>query len=140
MEYITSRGFHLPESSQDFAKSFWFNLWKRKLWPYREIELNDIIFWYETLKKRITWKSRVIDIENFFYKEKNELRQRLSSRFEDFDINQSYYVKGPERGYCIAFKVEPLNRISLPKPDAIRFPQLGWLRVNEEISRDWLKL
>ncbi len=42
MEYITSRGFALPESADDFASLLWFNLWRLKLWPYRELAVGDI--------------------------------------------------------------------------------------------------
>lgn len=138
MEYVTSRGFVLPESSEEFAADFWFNLWRVKLWPYRELVVGDLLYWYESPTKRIVWKSRVTDLDRFPYDGKDSVRNRLVSRFGDFDPAQPYFVNAPEQGYCLAWKIMPLQRVDLPKPDDLRFPQQGWLRVDDEIAQKWL--
>ncbi len=138
MEYITSRGFALPESAEEFADGFWFNLWRIKLWPYRELVIGDLLYWHESLSKRIVWKSRVTHLDRFPYDSKNAALHRLVSRFGDFDPAQPYFVEGPDQGYCLAWKVIPLQRVSLPKPDDLRFPRQGWLRVDDETAIQWL--
>jgi len=138
MEYITSRGFELPESVEEFSDRFWFNLWRINLWPYRELVVGDILYWYESPNKRIVWKSRVTDVDRCFYYSKATARKRLASRFGDFDLSQPYFVESPEQGYCLAWKVVPLERVNLPKPDELRFPGQGWLRVDDEIAASWL--
>src|SRR5262245_58215668 len=100
MEYVTSRGFELPRSSVELGDSYWFNLWKRKLWPYEEVQVGALLFWYETPSKRIVWKSTIRDVGRFSYGSKAEARKRLVSTFGDFDSSQSYFVNAPPDGYC----------------------------------------
>ena len=138
MEYITSRRFTLPDLANEFADSVWFNLWRIRLWPYRELVVGDILYWYESPSKCIVWRSRVTDVDRFFYDSKKAVRERLRARFGDFDTTQPYFVKAPEQGYCLAYEVTPLGRLRLPKPDALRFPQHGWLRVDNHIASRWL--
>lgn len=138
MEHITSRGFTLPKSADEFADRFWFNLWRINLWPYRELIVGDILYWYESPSKCIVWKSRVVDVDRFFYDSREAVQKRLRGRFGDFDTTQPYFVESPEEGYCLAWKVAPLQRVSLPKPDTLRFPGQGWLRVDQDIASRWL--
>jgi hypothetical protein len=138
MEYITSRGFTLPESPEEIASGFWFNLWRINLWPYRELVVGDTLYWYESPSKSIVWKSRVADIDRFRYDSKQAAQARLRARFGDFDTNQPYFVESPAHGYCLAWIVVPLQRVSLPKPDALRFPRQGWLRVDDDVASEWL--
>ncbi len=71
--------------------------------------------------EKITWESKIIDIDKFTYNNKELLRKRLFSRFGEFDFNQPYFLKGPEKRYCIAFKVEPIYQslisFDFPKKD-----------------------
>ncbi|RLI51490.1 MAG: hypothetical protein DRP09_19215 [Candidatus Thorarchaeota archaeon] len=138
MEYVTSRGFTLPESADEFASRFWFNLWRINLWPYRELVIGDILYWYESPSRCIVWKSRVIDVDRFFYDSKEIVQDRLKARFGDLDTDQPYFVKSPEQGYCLAWKVIPLQRVNLLKPNDLRFPGQGWLRVDNETASIWL--
>jgi hypothetical protein len=138
MQYITSRGFRLPRSSVEFGDSYWFNLWKRKLWPYEEIQVGALLFWYETPSKRMVWKSTIRYVGRFSYGSKSEARKRLISTFGDFDQSQSYFVNAPPDGYCLAYKVTPLVRVDVEKPHNLRFPQEGWLRINAKIATMWL--
>jgi 5-methylcytosine-specific restriction protein A len=138
MQYIASRGFTFPQSPAGLADELWFNLWQHKLRPYGELAAGDIIYWYERPTQKIVWKSCVTDIEKFSYDTKADVQKRLVGRFGDFDLTQPYYVEAPDRGYCLAWKVQPLERMSLPKPESLRFPQHGWLRVDLEITAKWL--
>lgn len=128
----------LPESANDLADRFWFNLWRLKLWPYRELIVGDTLYWYESPTKNIVWKSRVTDVERFFYDSKKAVKERLKARFGDFDTTQPYFAEAPEQGYCLAWKVAPLQRMSLPKPEGLRFPGQGWCRVDDDIASMWL--
>lgn len=138
MEYITSRGFILPKSADDFANRPWFNLWRIKLWPYRELVTDDILYWYESPTRYIVWKSRVVDVDRFFYPSHRALQERLEARFGKFDTNQPYFLESPEQGYCLVWKAVPLQRVRLPKPADLRFPRQGWLRVDNDIATRWL--
>jgi len=137
MEYITSRGFKLPKSAEEMTNRFWFNMWRLKLWPYQELVVGDILYWYESPDKCIVWKTRVSDVDRFQYGNKDAAGRRLKERFSDFDREQPYYLEAPTKGFCLAWKVRPLQRVNIPRPDNFRFPQQGWLRVDDEITRKW---
>jgi hypothetical protein len=139
MECITSRGFRLPESADELADGYWFNLWRYKLWPYRELVVGDILYWYESPSQCIVWKTRVADVDRFCYDSKEAVRNWLEARFGSLDAAQPYFVESAEEGYCLAWEVIALQKMSLHKPDGFRFPQQGWLRVNDDIASGWLK-
>ncbi len=138
MRYITSRRFTLPESPDEFATFFWFNLWRRRLWPYRELLPGDILYWYESSKQHIVWKSRVVEVDRFPYESREEVRVRLEDRFGEFDTTQPYFVNSPEQGYCLAWRALPIERLRLPKPLNVHFPREGWLRVDDDVALQWL--
>lgn len=139
MEIITSRSFALPESAEKLRQECWFNLWSRTHWPYRELVAGDVLYWYEASARRIVWKTRVARVDRFQYQDKAALQAKLEAVFHaPLDVSQAYFVRGPVQGYCLAYSVIPLDRLDLPKPDGLRFPELGWLRVDDEIARAWL--
>lgn len=136
--YITSRGFLLPKSLTEFGDRCWFNLWKNQQWPYRELEIGDILYWYEKPSKSIAFKASIVDVHKFTYASKNEAQAQLESRFGNLDASEPYYVKAPSKGYGLAYKVIPLFQTEAPKPSNIKIPQLGWLHADEKIRREWL--
>ncbi|MCX7608456.1 MAG: hypothetical protein N2049_04465 [Anaerolineales bacterium] len=138
MMYITSRRFILPKSKDEFSNYFWFNLWRIKLWPYRELTNGDILYWYESPTRCIIWKSFVVDVDKFFYSSYKALQERLEVRFGELDADQSYVLKSPEQGYCLVWRAVPLQKVRLPKPADLRFPAQGWLRVDNDIASRWL--
>lgn len=52
-EFITSRGFALPDDSEALAVRSWFNMWKPRRWPYNELKVHDTLFWYDSTLKMI---------------------------------------------------------------------------------------
>ncbi len=137
MEYVTSRRFHMPVSAQEMEERFWFNMWRTQQWPLRELAVGDGLYWYESPAQRLVWNTRVSSIEQFTYTTKFEAAQALRTRFTDLDTEQPYFVEAPERGYCLVWKVTPLERLDLPKPAGFRFPMLGWLHLDNEIASQW---
>lgn len=137
MAYITSRGFRLPESAQEMTNRFWFNMWQRKIWPYQELVVGDILYWYESPSKCIVWKTRVSNIDRFQYKNKDAAGQRLKERFGYFNKNDPYYIDAPAKGFCLAWTIRPLRRMNMPKPADFRFPHQGWLRIDDKITTKW---
>jgi len=135
MSLVTSRNYVLPDTPEAFGRELWFNLWMKKLWPYNELEVGDTLYWYEAPSKCIVWKSRVVDVLCFSYQGKKEVEQKLS--LTPVQVAQSYFVDGPEAGYCLSYKVEAIERLSLPRPDEFKFPRQGWLKVGEDIVDAW---
>src|SRR5262245_24972922 len=98
MEYIVSRKHILPSTAQEFESAFHFNLWIKQNWPYKNLVIGDILYWYETSSQGIVWKTRTVKVERFTYQSKADLHEILRSRFDDFDEHQSYFVEAPEHG------------------------------------------
>ena len=138
MEYITSRGYVIPKEASEFETELRFHLWQKKLWPYEELVPGDLLYWYETKCRSIVWKSRVVDVDRFPYSNKSEVIEKLKIRFHSFDEKQDYFVNKPDQGYCLALKVKAIERIDLPKPHDLKFPRLGWMKINGDIAKRWL--
>lgn len=138
MEYITSRGFGLPQSAKEMADGLWFNMWERRLWPFEEIVAGDSLYWYESKSRSLVWNTRVARVHRLRYTSKREVAQALGSVFGRFDGEDPYFKDAPPHGYCLAYKVAPRQRMKLPKPASLRFPQIGWRKIDAEIARKWL--
>jgi hypothetical protein len=137
--FITSRGFALPTDAGEMTENLWFNLWQRRLWPYKELDEGDTLYWYDTKEQAIVWRSRVAQVERFEYANKDEVRERFQVSFGLADFNDPYFDKAKNQGYCIAYKVDSLVRLNVSKPAEFNFPMEGWLRCSDEDATDWLK-
>ena len=136
MGYITSRKY-LPRSAQEMARRTWYNMWRRKRWPYGELLRGDLLYWYESPSKEIVWETYIKKIERFRYGNKAGAAQKIERRLGTVDRTEPYYRTRPEKGYCLAFKVGQVRKVRLPKPGAVRFPRVGWQRVTESIANKW---
>lgn len=117
MEHITSR-FALPESGDEISKSLWFNMWKVRLRAYKTLTVGDILYWYDSKTRALVWKTRVEDVDRFEYQNKTAAGDRMERRFGSFDRSESYFrEKVASRGYCLAFKVSPIQKLHVPKPE-----------------------
>jgi len=138
MEFITSRNFKLPDTQSQMEGHWGFNLWRSRLAPYNELALSDTLYWYETVSGEIVWKTQIVDVDRFQYETKEAAATRLEAKFGSFPRDQAYYVNAPESGFCLAYKVKPVQRLSLPKPTTFRFPHQGWLRADNPLAQEWL--
>ena len=138
MEYVVSRPYELPRRRQELATEFFFNLWGSRYWPYQLLEVGDILYWYHSKAKTIVWRTRTAEVDRLPYNDKERLAQALESRFGPFDHQQPYFAEGTNSGFCLAYKVLPLEQLQRAKPEALRFPQLGWLRVDSGWVLEWV--
>jgi len=134
---MTSRSVDLPNSLEDWASNFHFNLWATEQWPYRELEEGTGVLWYEGRQKLLTWETRVIQLDRFKYSSLDEVGNRLLERFGSFNATQPYMKGKANRGVCIADRSEPIRFHGLSAPAGFRMPQLGWKRVDESLVSDW---
>jgi hypothetical protein len=118
-----------------FSNGLWFNLWTKRLWPYKELEPGDTLYWYESPSKCIVWRSRVVEVLRFSYQMKKEVEQKLN--LTPLQAAQDYFVDGPESGYCLSYKVEAVEGVSIPRPDDFKFPHQGWLKVSPDVVAAW---
>jgi hypothetical protein len=137
--FITSRGYALPTSPDEMGASLWFNMWQRRLWPYKELGEGDTLYWYDTKEQAIVWRSRVAKVERFEYANKGEVVKRFKRSFGVDDSYDPYFDKAKDQGYCLAYKVHSLDRLDVPKPAEFRFPMDGWLRCSDDKATDWLR-
>lgn len=137
MEYIVSRPFSLPTLPDELAERLWFNLWRNKLWPYENLVVGDILYWYETKRAQIVWQSEVSSVTRLRYESKETIRNRL--QLNDTEIAPPYVVNAPDSGYCLAWQVRPQQALALPKPTDFQFPRNGWLEVDENVATAWLQ-
>jgi hypothetical protein len=138
MSWVTSRNYILHDDADAFSNGLWFNLWTKKLWPYNELEPGDTLYWYESPRKCIVWKSRVVEVLRFPYETKKEVEQKLN--LTPVQAAQDYFVDGPEAGYCLSYKVAAINRVSIARPEDFKFPHQGWLKVSPEVVAAWPEL
>jgi hypothetical protein len=139
MAFVTSRGFYLPESPEQMAADVWFSLWRNRLWPYDELREGEDLYWYETPSKRIVWRSRVAQVNAFPYESLDAAVDRIDDAFGiETDTEQLYLQGKPQVGYCLAYRVEALKRLDLPKPDDVRCNQQGWERGSRPEIAAWL--
>jgi hypothetical protein len=138
VEYVTSRGFVLPDTAAEMAARSWFNLWTRRLWPYHELVPGDTLYWYETPSQRLVWRTRLTDVARFPYQGKAAALARLRAWFGRLDAVEPYLSQAPDAGVCLAYKVRAAERLAVPKPEGFRFPQQGWLPGGTEDVRRWL--
>lgn len=129
MEFITSKNFEMPANSVEMEKIEWFNMWKTKQYPYDELNVDDILCFYETPTKRIVWKARVVQIYKYPYSDKKEISDKLDSMKM---YGKEYFDKKPDKGYYLGYKVkvETIEKIELKKSIPFRFPRLGWMKVD----------
>lgn len=139
-EFVTSRGFALPRSEEEMGQKLWFNMWKLRLWPYQELQQGDTLYWFDTTEQAIVWKSKVGKVVKFEYQSKDEVRQRFQEVFGIAELADPYFDTAADNGYCVAFQVADVQRLRVPKPDDYRFPQVGWLRRDDEEAQAWLSL
>lgn len=137
--YITSRSFALPTDANEMEDRLWFNIWQHRLWPYRELELGDLLFWYDPTTQSIVWRSKVASIERFAFKNKREVEERLYTVFGIEVGDDPYFIKAADHGYCLAYQVDSLVHCDIAKPGDYRLPQIGWIRETDgDTAREWL--
>jgi len=132
MEYITSRGFKLPTDQAEMENFDWYNMWHNKNFPYYELLIGDILYWFDTRAQKLVWKTKVVSIDRFPYANKQEIFNRYPN-----SLGSKYHESRPESGYFVGYKVKVLEKINLNKPSDINFPRLGWLRVDDQIASRW---
>lgn len=119
------------------AEGVWFNMWTRRLWPFAELEVEDILYFYESPNRRIVWKTRVTKTDRFQYQTKENALVKLRREFGPFDPHQPYVEQAPDHGFCLAYAVTPLEKLNSPLPPGMSMPQQGWLRLTSQ-SVEWI--
>lgn len=137
--YVTSRRFELPDTAAEMGR-LWFNVWQRQLWPYRELQPGDDLWWYESSSGRLRWYSRVVQVEAFPSSRLDDALDRLEKLFgTEIDRRQEYLHGKHDRGYCLGYTVDALKPVDVPRPDGVRFSMTGWERGDRDGIADWLR-
>jgi len=137
-EFVVSVGSDPPEANEVQTGWPWFHLWKRQLWPYDDLNVGDVLYWYDPVLQAVRWKTRVADVYRFEYTNKEEVLLRLREHLGLDSANDSYLSDKPDRGFCLAYKVTSVEPMNVPKPNDFSFPRGGWLRFDDPKARAWL--
>jgi hypothetical protein len=79
-------------------------------------------------------------VERFDFLNSIEAMSKLKEKFGFFNSEPYFtdHFKGMEKtGICIAYTVKVLERVQYNKPDLVKIPQLGWIKVNDQTAREW---
>lgn len=131
MEFIISKGTTLPKDQLEMESSDWFNMWEKRNFPYQELLTGDILYWLDTIEKRLIWKTEVIKVERRPYADKNEIYKLYKD-----SMTKQYYESRPEFGYFLHYEIKVLEKMDIPKPN-YKFSQLGWERMDSENFKRW---
>lgn len=78
-------------------------------------------------------------MHQFAYERKKQVVDRIVSLSGPFDEEQPYFLNAPPEGYCVAWNVDPLEYVNIPRPDDFRFSRTRWMKV-EDIAERWPEL
>jgi hypothetical protein len=131
MEYLITKGRALPMSEAEMESSEWFNMWSSKQFPYSELLEGDIIYWFDKGTNTVIWKTVVIVVERQPYSNKKDIKDKYGS------MTKKYYDSRPEKGFFLYYKIKIVKRIRVSRPIGFEFPRLGWLRIDDNISKKW---
>jgi len=135
MEYIVSRNYVIDQ--EVLKTNIFYQIWKNKLFPYKDLKIGDIIYWYDRQTNKINYKVKVIKLHKFEYKTRQELKNNIYNFFKRIQGEDYLKVKA-SKGVGICFRVEVIKKVNFYRPSGIHLPQLGWLKVDNEIKESWL--
>lgn len=139
-KFVASRSHLDPSEFDTDGGRSCYNLWQRREWPYRELQVGDTIYWYATDEKAIVCETIVLTVDHLEFQEKQEaVRWLRANNFDSSPESNPYFKKkAKDRGYCLAFKVRRISSLNAVKSAGYKFPQLGWLRCDDPIAIEWL--
>jgi predicted restriction endonuclease len=132
MEFIISKGSKLlPNEKQKMEDESWFNMWTKRNFPYKLLIEGDILYWLDTTKKQLVWKTEVLEVDRYPYNDKSEIWEKYKT-----SMSQKYYDDRPDRGYFLYYRIKVLEKINIAKPN-YSFDQLGWEELDDDNKRRW---
>jgi hypothetical protein len=111
--------------------SDWFNIWDKRYFPYQELLQGDILYWMDSVKKTLTWKTEVIEVIRFAYDDKGLIFKRYGH-----SMTKSYFDSRPDKGYFLGYKVKVIDKMNISKPN-YSFARIAWERLDTENSKRW---
>ena len=133
--WVTSRGLDvLPHDRDAIQTSVWFNMWTRRFRPYRELRDGDVVFFYDPPSRRVIWRTVATKVQRTEYTSKAAAARWLAGSFGGpvgSFTSSPYFQQAPPAGYLLAWTNDQVDSVDLHKPEVRRFPQLGWLAVDD---------
>ncbi len=133
MIYLTSRSWDVPEPHD--GQRFWvgdcwfFNLWRKREWPFRELKDNDVLYIYDKNLEAVRWEVSTSQVQTYEYTSLMDAGNRLDGRLPSpVDRAQPYFSKAPSTGFLLAFEVRPRRILNIPRPPGLKLPRLGWIK------------
>ena len=133
--WVTSRGLDgLPTDRQAMLDAVWFNMWRARLRPYRELGAGDTVFFYDPSSRRVRWQTRVSRVFTDTYESKTAAARVMARTFGGSQAGftgSAYFQQALPAGHLLARTNDEVVPVDLAKPEGVRFPQQGWLRVDD---------
>jgi len=126
MSYLTSRSENFEEFNVG-DEMIRYNLWKKKMWPLRELEEGDKLNFFCTSDREIKLIGEVIEVFKSEYTSNAELREQISANGTDYD--EEYITESKEEiGNILLYKVKIVDKVNTPLD--IKLSMLGWERLD----------
>ena len=123
-DYLVSRKEDFSDVQVD-EEMVRFNIWKNRMWPYRDVEQGDKINLFSTNSRKIEVISEIIDLVKEKFESKEELTKLLEAN--GGSIDDPYVTEEKEnQGYLILYRLKVLKKTEMPLE--ITLKQLGWER------------
>lgn len=141
MEYIVSRkGINTDQINS--KGHYYYNIWSRRLHPYREVVRGDIIYWFDSKDRFIKLITKVDLVERSPFNNESELISFLKANFGEIDPREKYfrdYFANYQKGFCIAYRtvlIKPWEK----RLSKLKMPHYGWQTLDSYSKKYLLEL
>lgn len=135
-----SRRSGLTIDHEEIARRLWLSLWRLHVWPLGLVRTGDALYWYQTSCRALLWKTEVIARTVIEYESTAGLLASIEEETgECLDRDSAAIVRAPLRGWCLAYRVEPVARLFVPRPDGVTFSPFGWATEETPGMASWLR-
>ena len=131
MEFIISKQ-NIPDCKSEMEAHPWFNMWKTRKPPYKDLVKGDILYFFDTEKEQLIWKTKITKLIRKSYSDKEDLFEKYS-----FHMKQQYYESRSKKGYILDYSIEVLQKINVPKPANHKLDRLGWEKLDNKKFLQW---
>lgn len=131
MEYLITKGTGLSNDPSKIETEKWFNLWGTKKKPYVKLVEGDTLYWYDKVKEKLVWKTKVTYVERYPYSDKNDVYEIYKDH-----AKQEYFDSKPQSGYFLRYEVKVIEKLDVPKPK-YNIDRLGWEEMDSENWKRW---
>lgn len=150
MRWMKNQPWNTNPTYQEVNDETEWNMWTTRQAPFNFLERGDTVYLAcpdGHGGSVVTWEVEVTRALTAAYKSKNEAWQGLRTTFPLLQrqyskrqfLNADYTVQAPEAGWVLGWSYDPVRKIGVPRPAALKFRPNGWrsLDVSDSQLRAW---